>query len=92
MVNVVQPGVRKQLKRTVNRLEHLEAIPPMMPADMCSECAWPEEWQETGTTLSFIMDGCLKQPCPSWPKWQEQAKVGRARALKVSEDCHNPKL
>jgi hypothetical protein len=83
--------LRNQLKRAVKRLEYLEAIPPMTPADICSECPWPEDWHEIGTTLSLEMDGYLKQPCPSWPIWQEQLKIGRARFLKVMEDYNNPK-
>jgi hypothetical protein len=83
--------LREQLKRAVKRLEYLEAIPPMTPVDMCSECAWPEDWHEIGTTLSLEMDGCLTQPCLSWPMYQEHLKIGLARAMKVIEKYNKPK-
>lgn len=83
--------LREQLKRSVKRLEHLEAIPPLTPSDMCSECPWPEDWHEIGTTLSFEMDGYLRQPCASWPGWNETRRFCREKAKQLLEEWNNPK-
>ncbi|MGH3222503.1 MAG: hypothetical protein ACRDPY_28050 [Streptosporangiaceae bacterium] len=66
--------IRQTLQRDTARLAHLEAIPPMTAAQMCSECPWPADWHTVGTTYGLAGEGELSGPCDGWPRWGGQRR------------------
>jgi hypothetical protein len=59
--------LRDELSRENERRELLEAMPPLEPSDMCSECVKPKAWHEMPWPLFPGMG-----PCPAWPDWTAQ--------------------
>jgi hypothetical protein len=59
--------LRDELSRENERCELLKAMPPLEPADMCSECVKPTAWHEMPWPLFPGMG-----PCPAWPDWAAQ--------------------
>lgn len=62
-------ATRQALQQDTVRLAHLEAIPPMTAAQMCSECPWPAGWHTVGTTYGLAGEGEQSGPCDGWPRW-----------------------
>lgn len=65
---------RQALQQDAARLAHLEAIPPMTAAQMCSECPWPAGWHTVGTTYGLAGERELSGPCDGWPRWGGQRR------------------
>ena len=65
--------IRAALNRDRRRLEFLMAIPPLQPADMCSECVSPARWHGYVTAGGNPDAG----PCPAWPRWAQRIRKVR---------------
>jgi len=72
-------AVREALRTDSCRLEFLEAIPPLIAADMCSECVTPLSWHGFRWQLSEANPGC--GPCPAWPQWAQRLQKAREMLL-----------
>jgi hypothetical protein len=67
-------AIRKALRKDTVRLAHLEAMPPMTAAQMCSECPWPADRHTVGVTYGLAGEGELTGPCDGWPRWAQQRR------------------
>jgi hypothetical protein len=75
--------LREALRTDQARLESLEAMAPMTPSDMCSECADPA-WHSPGVTFNLADGGSTGGPCPAWPRWARQVEALRAELRKMA--------
>lgn len=78
--------IRDDLRKNTQRLEFLEAIPPMSAADMCSECASPARWHGFTFEISAANPDC--GPCPAWPGWQK--RLHKAHEILMSAATRQP--
>jgi hypothetical protein len=69
--------LRDELTRENQQRELLEQIPPLEPADMCSECVHPKSWHEAPWPRLPGMG-----PCPAWPTWAAHREKVREELLK----------
>ncbi len=38
-------------------------------------------WHDTGVTYCLTTREVLRQPCPAWPVWREQIRIGLTRLM-----------
>lgn len=72
-------AIREELHKRTARLAYLEAVPPFIASDMCSECPWPMSWHDTGVTFCLETGAILSKPCDKWPVWSESLLTGLLR-------------